>query len=209
MQRNKIKADGTVYAIKDGGWSCPGRIVETARLWDEEVNRRSVNRKTVSGRGVMSRSTSNPDNWYSWYTYTGFLAVVGQRHADADNVALLAGLEIPTPGDSDWLSAWEESLPEGLSVRVMVSKDVLDTWDAYQETEKAERVARDAENKRRQEENDRHRTIRTQVDALLETHGLRQRYGGLPGHVNITLDAEDFMALIERLTSGDTRQEKS
>lgn len=199
MQRNKIKADGTVYAIKDSGWSCPGRIVETARLWDEEVNRRSVNRKTVSGRGVMSRSTSNPDNWYSWYTYTGFLAVVGQRHADADNVALLAGLEIPTPGDSDWLSAWEESLPEGLSVRVVVSKDVLDTWDAYQETEKAERVARDAENERRRSATERHHAVRAQVDAMLETYGLRQRYSGTPGRVNVTLDAEDLMALLARL----------
>src|SRR5688572_23359796 len=101
MQRNKIKADGTIYAIKDGGWERPGRIVETARLWDHSVNR--INHKSSDGtrpsiRGLISRSSGSPDTWSSRYTYTGFLAVIGQRDATPDNLAKLADLEIPKTG---------------------------------------------------------------------------------------------------------------
>jgi hypothetical protein len=205
MQRNKIKADGTIYAIKEHGWERPGRIVETARLWDQMINRLNSKRSGIkpSDRGVISRSSGSPDTWSSMYTYTGFLAVIGQRHVTPESLAELADLEIPKTGDAVWLDAWKQSLPEDLSVVVVVSKDVVDTWDGYQEVRAVERAARAAESKRREEDNKRHHAIRAQVDEVLAAYGVVRRYGGSPGRVNITIDAEDFMALIERLTNKD------
>jgi hypothetical protein len=211
MQRKLIEADGTVYAAKQAyGADRAVRVVETDRLWTKDY-RGYEGAFIVPAKPAhkMSSSPRNSSTYYSRYwRYTGFL-VVSATDNDEETLEALRTLDThdvetaPYDEAEAILKTWMENLPEGLTADVAVARQFLDPWDVYLGKSAAEVAARDAKRKQRNADYARENEIRAQVASVMEAQGIRDNSYRRPGRVNITIDAEDFMALIERLTNKD------
>jgi len=138
MERKLIKANGTIYVDRRGR---PLRVVETKRLWDEGSSRFGREPFTKPSEYGQMSPASRPRG-YTGSQYTGFLVVSVRAHETAESLADLSDLEIPKAGDHVWLAAWKESLPESLTVGVIVSRDIKETLEAREEARAEERVLR-------------------------------------------------------------------
>lgn len=206
MRRNEIKADGTVYMAKDGrAWETPVRVVETERLWSYAHNGSYPDTVKLAPTNLkMSASSSNPGTWSRRWTCEGFL-VIRAEQGNEDALKTLREfdmthvLDMPTDKKCD-VSSWNAALPEGLSLDVAVTREFLDTWKGYQETKAVERVQYSAEQAQRRMDNERQNQVRADVTAVMKAHGIRETYPGhRSGKVTLNLDAEQFMALLEKL----------
>ena len=207
MERKLIKADGTIYADFRGR---PVRIVETVQLWDRGLGRYgSAPYAKPSTFGKMSGS-SRPVG-YGNSKYTGFLTVVSSNTPEA--MADLADLEIPKTGDGVWLEAWKQSLPETLTVEILVSREITQTWDDYLEqraVERAQRVAREVRSQARKDVVTRalERIVDAGLTTAVEDYRHTAQYPASPPRVSIAV--ADLEAFLDRLTqntdtTGETR----
>lgn len=208
MQRNKIKADGTIYAVKDGStaWVTPVKVVETARLWDRNMNRRNDGSVSLARSGAkMDTATRSGSVWSSYWSYTGFLVVRAEKHSPEALEALRTFdlthvREMPTDKANE-LYRWNDALPDGLTVDVAVSRQFVDEWDVHTEKETADAVARAA--KRQKAERDRldYCASETRAQDALRAYGVYTTYGGgTPPRANVTVDAETLANLLEKLS---------
>ena len=206
MERKLIKADGTIYADFRRR---PVRIVETTRLWDQGLGRYGSTPYTKPSTWKMSGS-SRPAG-YGNRSYTGFLTVVGSNTPEA--MADLADLEIPKTGDGVWLDAWKQSLPETLTVEILVSREITQTWDDYLEqcaVERAQRVAREVRSQARKDVVTRAlgRIVDAGLTTAVEDYRHTAQYPTSPPRVSIAV--ADLEAFLDRLTqntdtTGETR----
>lgn len=207
MERKLIKADGTIYADFRGR---PVRIVETARLWDQGLGRHGSAPYTKPSTFEKMSGSSRPAGYGNRW-YTGFLTVVGSNTPEA--MADLADLKIPKTGDGVWLEAWKQSLPETLTVEILVSREITQTWDAYLEQCAVQRAHFAQVAAQRQERKD----AMVRVLGRFKNAGLKTveedsfhkaSYPGSPPRVSIAVS--DLEAFLERLTqntdtTGETR----
>lgn len=206
MQRNKIKADGTVYAVKDWNHVTPARVIETDRLWTHVRHgwlQQSNTIKPANPRVTMS-STDRPSGYTNSHHYTGFV-IVRAAQRDAEALEALRVLDLSTVDSLPYdeagvlLAAWAEKLPEGLKVDVAVTRQFLATWDDHVKAQADKDAQYRADAERRHKAYERADGVRKRLDAVLKTHGLSERYSSVEGRALVSLDAEQFMELIERL----------
>lgn len=206
MQRNKIKADGTVYMVKQNvGSDTPARVVETARLWSYSVNGSYPNTVQLAPeRRKMDTSTGPGHMWSRTYEYTGFLVIRAEpRNADALQALREFDMthvrDMPTNAAS-LVSVWDDVLPEGLTLGVAVTRQFLDTWETVQEIQEQARLERVREREQFQRDQAQAAESETRVNDVMARYGIRQKYGSPPANRKyITLDADDLSNLLEKL----------
>src|ERR1044072_4814878 len=206
MQRQLIKADGTVYAVKQGrGWDTPARVVETERLWSYNINHRTQNTVSLARpERKMSASSGSPGVWQLNWSYVGFLVIRADR-GSTDALQTLREFDMSHVRDmstdkANIISTWNDVLPEGLTLDVAVAREFLDTWESAEETAKREREERIQEQEKFRLDQMRAAESETRVNKLLKSYGVRQVYGAPPAHKKyITLDADALSGLLEKL----------
>lgn len=209
MRRSEIKADGTIYA--DDRLNAI-RVVDVEQLWTcgaSRFGRAHYIRPAL--RNVMS-STSKPVG-YTGSTHTGFLVVMTTNaHVD-----LLTALDIPTDITSeDALTAWKATLPEGLRVAVLVSRDFSGTFADVKAQKGRDRDVRQQERVRVEAlEREATRQFET-AEAALERHGVACHRHYSPsyrtdgkGTAYVSVRASDLTALLNRLHALESAAENA
>lgn len=202
MQRNKIKADGTLYAVKRSyGTTTATRVVETKRLWTYSRSYREprIYLSIHDKMGTSDRST------FGWRThYDGYLIVRAEDN-DTEMLEALRALDVSgvaATGTTKDLETWQETLPEGLSVGVAVTRQFLDEWDAYNEKAATERVSRNAECEKAARDREASYAAEARVTEALRAYGVYTTHHSFttPPRANVTVDAETLANLLEKLS---------
>ena len=199
MRRSEVRADGTIYA--DNRLNV-FRVVDVKRLWEVGGSRyggRSYIRPATSG--TMS-NTSRPTGFH--VSYQGFLVVT----TGWQNVGILSTLDIPTDLHSEGaLLEWKSTLPDEVSVTVLVSRDFVGTFeDVKAEMYRKSDATRQEVEHARALEREGSRLFQ-EAETALDRHGIICHRHYPPGYAStrerhtayVAVRASDLTALLDRL----------